>query len=82
MTPKSFHGLFARIGERAQRAAEAEADRRADSRRDVNIDAARVRILMAPMEHRIEARNTTRAEPSPYQPAKSSICLIVHAIDR
>jgi hypothetical protein len=48
MTPKSFHGLFARIGERAQRAAEAEADRRADSRRDVNIDAARVRIRMAP----------------------------------
>jgi hypothetical protein len=31
----------------------------------------------------IEARNTTRAEPSHTgQPAKSSICLIVHAIDR
>jgi hypothetical protein len=35
-------------------------------------------------EHRIEARNTTRAEPSLYRPAGkiAPICLIVHAIDR
>src|SRR5215472_6766241 len=67
-------GLFARgRGERG----------RADSRRDVNIETARSGPERPQTEHRIEAWNTTRAESSPYgQPAKSSICLIVHAIDR
>src|SRR5262245_33968499 len=55
----------------------------ADSRRDVNIETAACGPERPQTEHRIWARNTTRAESSPYgQPAKSSICLIVHAIDR
>jgi hypothetical protein len=43
---------------------------------------ARMRTRMTHTEHRIQARNTARLSHSHTgQPAKSSICLIVHAID-